>query len=193
MSKGRLEAFSDGVIAIIITIMVLELRPPHGGDWHALQPLLPSFVVYLLSFVFVGIYWNNHHHMFHVTDHIHGGILWANHALLFFLSLIPFATAWMGEHHDEPLPTATYGFVMLLAAQAYTILAAAIYRAHGPDSRFARAVGDGARKGVISRLLYASSIPAAWLSTWVSDALLLAVALMWLIPARRIETVLAKE
>jgi len=186
MSKGRLEAFSDGVIAILITIMVLELKVPHGSDWTALQPLVPVFFSYLLSFVFLGIYWNNHHHMLQVTRRISGGILWANHHLLFWLSLIPFATAWMGENHLAPLPTALYGVVLLLAALAYNLLQATIISVDGPASTLAAAVGRD-RKGKLSVAFYAAAIPLAFALHWLSMALYVAVALMWLVPDRRIE------
>src|SRR5436305_356877 len=158
MSKGRLEAFSDGVIAILITIMVLELRVPHGADWAALRPLVPVFLTYVLSFVNLGIYWNNHHHMLHATDRINGKILWANLHLLFWLSLIPFVTGWMGENHFASLPTAVYGVVLLLAAVAYTILQRTILKHQGPDSSLAGAVGKDA-KGKLSLVCYVLAIP----------------------------------
>jgi uncharacterized membrane protein len=187
MSKGRLEAFSDGVIAILITIMVLELKVPHGADWDALRPLLPAFLTYVLSFVFLGIYWNNHHHMLHATHRINGAILWANLHLLFWLSLVPFATGWMGENHFAALPTAAYGAVLLCAGIAYTILQAAILHAQGPGSKLAAAL-DGDTKGKLSVALYALAIPLAFFREWMSDALYVMVALMWLIPDRRIES-----
>ena len=190
MSKGRLEAFSDGVIAILITIMVLELRVPRGDDLGALRPLLPVFLTYVLSFVFLGIYWNNHHHMLHATDRVNGKILWANLHLLFWLSLVPFVTGWMGENHFASLPTAVYGAVMLLAAVAYTILQRVILKHQGPDSRLAAAVGkDG--KGKLSLACYALAIPLAFVHQWISDALYVFVALLWLIPDRRIESKLS--
>src|SRR6186997_2561397 len=161
MGKGRLEAFSDGVLAIIITIMVLELRPPHGTDLSALRPLMPVLLSYILSFVYLGIYWNNHHHMLHVTHRVTGTILWANLHLLFWLSLVPFVTAWMGENHFAPQPTAIYGAVLLMAAIAYWILLHAILRAEGPDSVLRRAVGGDA-KGTLSPLLYLVAIGAAF-------------------------------
>src|SRR5579862_7910970 len=161
MTKGRLEAFSDGVIAIIITIMVLELKVPPGGDLAALRPLLPTLLTYLLSFVFVGIYWNNHHHLLHATTRIDGGVLWANLHLLFWLSLTPFVTGWMGANHYEPLPVAIYGVVLLLSAIAYYVLVRAIIRAEGPHSKVAAAVGND-RKGKISAVLYAVAIPLAF-------------------------------
>jgi uncharacterized membrane protein len=189
MTKGRLEAFSDGVVAILITIMVLELRVPGGTDWGALRPLLPVFLTYVLSFVFLGIYWNNHHHMFHAARAINGTILWANLHLLFWLSLVPFVTGWMGENHFAPLPTAVYGVVMLLAAVAYTILQTAIIAHEGPDSKLARAVRHDV-KGKLSLAMYAAAIPLAFVVEWISDALYVAVALIWLIPDRRIEAML---
>ena len=187
MSKARLEAFSDGVIAILITIMVLELKVPHGADLGALRPILPVFLTYVLSFVFLGIYWNNHHHMFHAAHQINGKILWANLHLLFWLSLIPFATGWMGENHFAPLPTAVYGAVLLLAALAYVLLQHTIIVQQGPDSRLAAAVGRDV-KGKLSAVLYAVAIPSAFVHQWIADAVYVAVALMWLVPDRRIET-----
>ena len=187
MSKVRLEAFSDGVIAILMTIMVLELKVPHGADMAALRPLLPVFLTYVLSFVFLGIYWNNHHHMLQATERINGRILWANLHLLFWLSLVPFTTGWMGENHFAPLPTAIYGVVLLLAAVAYTILQAAIIAHHGPSSKLAAAVG-GDTKGRLSLALYAAAIPLAFVEEWISDAIYVFVALMWLVPDRRIES-----
>src|SRR5947209_18002962 len=168
MNKGRLEAFSDGVIAILITIMVLELRVPRGADWEALRPLVPVFLTYILSFVNLGIYWNNHHHMLHATERVNGKILWANLHLLFWLSLVPFVTGWMGENHFAPLPTAVYGVVLILAAVAYTMLQRTIIAEHGPASRLAAAVGND-MKGKISVLLYAIAIPSAFLNQWISD------------------------
>src|SRR5206468_11301403 len=160
MGKARLEAFSDGVLAILITIMVLELRVPHEADWRALSPLVPVFLTYALSFVFLGIYWNNHHHMFHLVDRVTGGIMWANLHLLFWLSLTPFVTGWMGENHFAPVPTAVYGAVMLCAAIAYTILVTALLSEQGPNSRLARALGRDV-KGKISILIYAAAIGLA--------------------------------
>jgi len=186
MKTTRLEAFSDGVIAILITIMVLELKVPHGATWDVLIPILPSFLSYVLSFIYLGIYWNNHHHMFHATEHVSGGVLWANLHLLFWLSLVPFATGWMGENHNAPLPTAVYGFLLLMAAISYTILQNVIIAQHGPQSTLARAVGKD-WKGRVSVLLYLTAIPAAFLHQVISDALYAAVALMWLVPDRRIE------
>ena len=187
MTKGRLEAFSDGVIAILITIMVLELKVPHGTDWEALRPLVPSFLTYVLSFVFLGIYWNNHHHMLHLTDRINGGILWANLHLLFWLSLVPFATGWMGENHFAALPTAVYGAVPLCSGIAYWILERAIIAHQGPDSKLAAAVGNDT-KATVSTVLYASAIPLAFVRPWISAAIYVFVALMWLVPDKRIES-----
>jgi uncharacterized membrane protein len=186
MKKSRLEAFSDGVVAILITIMVLELRIPSGADFDALLPLLPLFLTYVLSFVFLGIYWNNHHHLLHAAERINGGILWANLHLLFWLSLIPFVTGWMGENHFASLPTALYGVVLLLAAIAYKLLQTAILREHGADSLLASALGRD-MKGLISPILYVIAIPMAFLEHWVSYGIYVTVALMWLIPDRRIE------
>ena len=192
MGKTRLEAFSDGVIAILITIMVLELRVPHGDGWRALAPLVPLFLTYVLSFVVLGIYWNNHHHMFHVVDRVNGRIMWANMHLLFWLSLIPFVTGWMGENHFAALPTAVYGAVLLLAAIAYWILQRTIIRAQGAHSKLAAAVG-GDFKGNLSPLLYAAAIPLAFVNEWISDAIYVGVALMWLVPDPRIESRLSAD
>ncbi|MEO5579514.1 MAG: TMEM175 family protein [Gemmatimonadaceae bacterium] len=192
MGKNRLEAFSDGVIAIIITIMVLELKVPHGTGVESLAPLAPVFASYVLSFVNLGIYWNNHHHMLHTMRTVTGGILWANLHLLFWLSLIPFVTGWMGENQFAPMPTAIYGVVLLMAGVAYFILARSIIKSQGPHSLLAAAVGRD-RKGKISPLLYAIAIPAAWLNQWISGAIYVGVAVMWLIPDRRIEKVLPPE
>ena len=187
MKKGRLEAFSDGVIAILITIMVLELKIPHGTDWAALSPLLPVFLTYVLSFIYLAIYWNNHHHMLHATEHINGKILWANVHLLFWLSLIPFGTGWMGENHFAPLPTAVYGAVLLAAAIAYYVLQQTIIADQGPKSRLKAAIGNDI-KGKISPLFYLAAIPLAFVNQRVSAALYVAVAMMWLVPDRRIES-----
>ncbi|WP_414755254.1 TMEM175 family protein [Anabaena sp. CCY 9910] len=189
MGKGRLEAFSDGVIAIIITIMVLELKVPHGGDIGALRPLLPILLSYILSFVNVGIYWNNHHHLLQVAKQVNGRTLWANLHLLFWLSLIPFATAWMGENHFTALPVAFYGVVLLMAAIAYFILSRTLISHHGRDSMLAKAVGRDF-KGKISVLIYAAAIPLAFVKPWFGCALYVLVAIMWLIPDRRIEKTL---
>jgi uncharacterized membrane protein len=190
MNKNRLEAFSDGVIAILITIMVLELKIPHGGGWAALRPVLPVFLTYLLSFVFVGIYWNNHHHMLHMATSIDGRILWANLHLLFWLSLVPFATGWMGENDFAPIPTAAYGLLLFLCGVAYTLLQAAIIAHQGPQSRLAAAVGPDL-KGKLSAAAYAVAIPCAFASRWIALAIYVAVSLMWLVPDRRIESRLA--
>jgi uncharacterized membrane protein len=189
MTKNRLEAFSDGVIAIIITIMVLELRPPHETDLHALGPLIPVFASYVLSFVNLGIYWNNHHHMLHTCHRVNGAILWANMHLLFWLSLIPFTTAWMGENHFEATPTAIYGVVLLMAAIAYYILQGRIIKLEGPGSILAKAVGSD-WKGKISPLLYLAAIPLAFFEEWIAQALYVLVAVIWLVPDRRIERVM---
>ena len=191
MSKGRLEAFSDGVIAIIITIMVLELKAPHGTDLESLRPLLPIFLSYLLSFVFVGIYWNNHHHMLQAVRHVNGNILWANLHLLFWLSLIPFANAWMGENHFAELPVAMYGVILLCAAIAYFILARLLIAHHGKDSTLARALGQDI-KGKVSPIFYIAAIPLAFVRPWMAWSLYVIVAIMWLIPDRRIEKVIVK-
>ena len=186
MGSGRLEAFSDGVIAIIITIMVLELKVPHEPALGALRPLIPVFLSYVLSFVYLGIYWNNHHHMLHATRHIDGSVLWANLHLLFWLSLVPFSTAWMGENHFAATPTAFYGFVLLMAAIAYFILQYRIIHREGRDSVLARAVGMD-WKGKISPLLYLASIPLAFVHELLAQAIFAGVAVIWLIPDRRIE------
>jgi len=192
MPKGRLEAFNDGVLAIIITIMVLELRVPLGQDLAALRPLLPVFFSYVLSFVYLGIYWNNHHHMLQATKQVTGIILWANLHLLFWLSLFPFVTGWMGENHFAPVPTAVYGGVLLLAGFAYTLLQMAILRSEGPESLLAAAVG-GDFKGKISLLCYIFAIPLAFVSPWIAKGLYVAVALIWLIPDRRIERLIGSR
>ena len=189
MTKTRLEAFSDAVIAIIITIMVLEFQVPEGADLHALSELTPVFLAYVLSFFYLGIYWNNHHHLLHAMQQVRGSVLWANMHLLFWLSLIPFATAWTGEHYLEALPTALYGVIMLLCAIAYWILVNTILRTEGPDSLLRRAVGRD-WKGKLSPVLYLIAIPMAFVHEAVSGALYAAVALLWLIPDRRIERAL---
>ncbi len=186
MGKNRLEAFSDGVLAIIITIMVLELKAPHGREFTALGPLLPVFLSYVLSFVYIGIYWNNHHHLLHSTEHVSGGILWANLHLLFWLSLFPFSTAWMGENHAAPAPTAAYGFVLLMAAIAYYILQRAILAREGSDSLLASALGRD-WKGKLSPLLYLAAMALAFVSPSVAGGLYVIAALLWLIPDPRIE------
>jgi uncharacterized membrane protein len=192
MNKGRLEAFSDGVIAIIITIMVLGLVAPHGKDFSTLKPLIPKFSCYLLSFVYLGIYWNNHHHMLHTVKHVTGGILWANLHLLFWLSLIPFVTGWMGENNFAPEPMALYGVNLLMAAIAYFILQQEILLKHGKDSLLARAIGKDL-KGKISPILYVISIPSAFINQWISGGIFVLVALMWLIPDKRIERILNEK
>ena len=189
MGKGRVEAFSDGVIAIIITIMVLELKAPHGDDWAALTKLLPTFLSYVLSFVYVAIYWNNHHHMMHASPRVNGAILWANMHLLFWLSLIPFATAWMGENHYARLPTALYGVALLMPAIAYTLLQMAIVGLHGHEGALAKAVGRDL-KGKISVVLYVTALVLAFFEPRLSLAIYVLVALIWLIPDRRIENAL---
>ena len=186
MGRDRLTAFSDGVIAIIITIMVLELKVPHGADWSALGGLVPVFLSYVLSFVYVAIYWNNHHHLLHTVARVNGLILWANMHLLFWLSLTPFATGWMGENNFAPLPTAVYGVALLMPAIAYNLLQKAITRTHGMESTLVRALGSDI-KGKISPLLYIGAILLALVSPWISVALYTLVALIWLIPDRRIE------
>ena len=192
MGKGRLEAFSDGVIAVLITIMVLELKVPHGADWETLRPLLPALLTYVLSFVYIGIYWNNHHHMLHATDGINGTILWANLHLLFWLSLVPFTTGWMGENHFAPLPNAVYGAVLLMSGIAFLILQQAIIRHQGPQSKLKAAVGSDI-KGKMSAVLYAAAIVLAFVNQWISDAIYVSVALIWLVPDRRIETTLGTK
>jgi uncharacterized membrane protein len=187
MGKTRLEAFSDGVIAIIITIMVLEMKVPHGATFPALRPLLPVFLSYVLSFVYLGIYWNNHHHMLHTVQKVSGGILWANLHLLFWLSLLPFATGWMGENHFAALPTALYGVILLMAAIAYWILQQRIIAVHGRDALLARAVGRDL-KGKLSPLLYLAAIGLSFVDPRLASALYVLVALLWLVPDRRIES-----
>jgi uncharacterized membrane protein len=192
MGKNRFEAFSDGVIAIIITIMVLEMKVPHGESVQTLKPLIPVFLSYLLSFVYLGIYWNNHHHMLHVTHKVTGPMLWANLHLLFWLSLVPFATGWMGENHFASMPSALYGAVMLMAAIAYYILQQLIIASQGPGSILKRAVG-GDWKGKVSPVLYTLAIPLAFWSKWISLGIYVLVALIWLVPDRRIEHALASR
>jgi len=187
MPKDRLETFSDGVIAILITIMVLELRVPRGSGASALRPVVPVFLTYVLSFVILGIYWNNHHHMLRAAERINGTILWANLHLLFWLSLFPFFTGWMGENHFATLPVAAYGGVLLLAAIAYFLLKTAIVAEHGADSTLATALGRDL-KGKASPVIYAAAIPLAFADRWVAVALYVVVALMWLVPDRRLES-----
>jgi uncharacterized membrane protein len=186
MPKGRVEAFSDGVIAIIITIMVLELKVPHGVGLDALEPLWPVFLSYVLSFIYIGIYWNNHHHMFHAVKHVKGPVLWGNLHLLFWLSLTPFTTGWMGENHFAPMPVFVYGVGLLMNAIAYTILVRILIRAHGRDSDFASRIGSDF-KGNVSMLMYVTALGLAFVNAWFSLALYFAVAMIWLIPDRRFE------
>jgi uncharacterized membrane protein len=189
MSKGRLEAFSDGVTAIIMTIMVLEMKVPHGTDLASLRPLVPVFFSYVLSFVYVGIYWNNHHHFLHAAKHVDGRVLWSNLHLLFWLSLFPFATGWMGENHFAPLPVALYGAVLLMAALAWQPFQRALIAANGgARSELAHAIGRRDTKGIVSTLLYLAAIPLAFVSAWISGALYVIVAMIWFVPDRRVET-----
>jgi uncharacterized membrane protein len=192
MGKGRLEAFSDAVLAIIITIMVLELHVPHETELDALRPLVPVLLSYVLSFIYLGIYWNNHHHMLHATHRVTGSVLWANLHLLFWLSLVPFVTAWMGENHFASIPTAFYGGVLLMAALAYTILQWQILRIEGPQSMLATALGTDL-KGKLSPLVYIMAIGAAFVNPAIAEGLYVLVALIWLIPDRRIERALAGD
>ncbi len=192
MKATRLEAFSDGVLAIIITIMVLELKVPHAVELAALKPVLPVLLSYVLSFIYLGIYWNNHHHLFQATEEVSGGILWANLHLLFWLSLFPFTTAWMGENHLAAIPTAVYGFVLLMAAIAYYVLQRTIIAKGGRDSLLAQAIGKD-RKGKLSPLLYVAAIPLAFVSSWIAAGLYVFVALLWLIPDPRIEREIEKR
>jgi uncharacterized membrane protein len=192
MKKGRLEAFSDGVIAIIITIMVLELKVPHGREFESLKPLLPVLLSYILSFIYLGIYWNNHHHLLHAAEKITGGVLWANLHLLFWLSLVPFVTAWMGENHFAPATMSVYGIVLLMAGVAYWILQRQLMRVNGENSVLTRAVGTDL-KGKASPFLYLLGIFSAFANEWISGGIYLFVALMWLIPDTRIERIINKE
>ena len=192
MEKNRLEAFSDGVLAIIITIMVLELKVPHGVELAALKPVLPVLLSYVLSFIYVGIYWNNHHHLFQSTQRVSGRILWANLHLLFWLSLFPFVTGWVGENHLAATPTAVYGVVLLMAAIAYYVLQRAIIAQQGRESLLATAIG-GDWKGKLSPLLYLAAVPLAFVSPWIANGLYVLVALLWLVPDRRIERMLEKQ
>jgi uncharacterized membrane protein len=191
MSKGRMEAFSDGVIAILITIMVLQLQVPHGADWAALQPLIPTFLSYVLSFVFLGIYWSNHHHLLQAITRVDGRVLWANLHLLFWLSLIPFGTAWLGENNFSAWPAALYGLILLLAAIAYFIQTRVLISLHGPESVLATAVGRDF-KGKLSVVVYLIAIPFAFVNSWLAYGLYVCVAIMWLVPDRRIETTMAR-
>ena len=187
MGRNRLEAFSDGVMAVLITIMVLELKVPHGADWEALRPLGPVFMSYVLSYVYLGIYWNNHHHLLHMVDRVHGSILWGNLHLLFWLSLIPFATGWMGENEAAPLPMAAYGAILFMSGVSYEILQATIVRAQGKNSKLAAAVGRDL-KGKLSALLYAVGMVLAFAQPWAAFAIYALVAGIWLVPDRRIES-----
>ena len=192
MGKGRLEAFSDGVLAIIITIMVLEMKVPHGVTLHSLQPLVPVFVSYVLSFVYIGIYWNNHHHMLHACKQVDGKTLWANMHLLFWLSLVPFVTGWMGENNFATLPVALYGVVLLMAAIAYYILAHALMKLEGKDSTIGQAFGKD-RKGIISQIIYAAGIGLSFINPWLGFASYAMVAALWFIPDKRIEKKLGAD
>ena len=187
MNKGRLEAFSDGVIAILITIMVLELKVPHSADWESLKPLFPVFLTYILSFIYIGIYWNNHHHLLQAAKQINGKILWANLHLLFWLSLIPFVTGWMGENHFAPLPTAVYGIILLAASIAYYILQTLIVAEQGAESKIKTALGNDV-KGKLSPLIYIAAIPLSFVNHWIANGLYVLMALIWLVPDRRIES-----
>lgn len=186
MNKGRLEAFSDGVFAIIITIMVLELHAPEGASLEDLKPLLPKLISYLLSFVYIAIYWNNHHHVFQVVKHVNGRVLWSNILLLFCLSLVPFVTAWMGENHFSSLPVALYGIILLMCALSYPVLIWSLIRLHGKDSLLAASIGKGT-KGKISVAIYSTGILVSWFNSWISFVLYCMVAIIWFIPDRRIE------
>lgn len=186
MTKGRMEAFSDGVLAIIITIMVLELKVPHGDTLASLQPLVPVFISYVLSFIYIGIYWNNHHHMLHAAHKVNGGVLWANAHLLFWLSLIPFATGWMGENHFSKMPVILYGFVFMMAGIAYYILAHCLTDLHGKESPFARALGRD-RKGIASIILYAVGIGLSFIHPLIGFAVYVIVAMIWFVPDKRFE------
>lgn len=192
MQKNRLEAFSDGVLAIIITIMVLEMKVPHGADWEILKPILPVFLSYLISFIYIGIYWNNHHHMLHTVTKVSGSILWANLHLLFWLSIVPFATGWLGENNFGKAPAALYGIVLLFAGVAYFILQQTIISQQGSNSKLKHAIGNDL-KGKASPILYAIAIASAFVNQWVAMAIYTFVAFMWLVPDRRIERTLAHE
>jgi len=187
MNKTRLEAFSDGVLAIIITIMILEIRAPHEATLEALQPLLPIFLSYVLSFIFIGIYWNNHHHMLQASKTISGAVMWANMHLLFWLSMIPFATSWIGEQHFAAVPMSLYGFILLMCAVSYTLLQNKLIHLHGKESVLKQAINND-KKGKISLVFYLLAIPLAFVSTWISGFLYIAVALIWIVPDKRIES-----
>ena len=186
MNKSRLEAFSDGVLAVIITIMVLEMKPPHGASVQALRPVVPVFLSYTLSFIYIAIYWNNHHHLLHATQRVNGATLWANLHLLFWLSVVPFTTAWMDENHFQAWPVAVYGMDLLMAGLAYFILTQTLLHIHGRDSTLAKSIGSD-RKGKVSMAVYAAAIPLAFVKTWITGACYVIVVVMWLIPDRRIE------
>ncbi len=186
MNKTRVEAFSDGVIAVIITIMVLEMKVPHGEDFASLKPVIPVFLSYVLSFIYAGIYWSNHHHLFHAVHHVNGRILWANLHLLFWLSLIPFTTGWMGENHYQPIPVALYGVVLLCTGLSFVLLTRSLIANHGPHSDLARSI-RGDAKGKASVALYAAAIPLAFVDVWIASAIYVFVALMWIVPDPRIE------
>jgi len=191
MEKNRLEAFSDGVLAIIITIMVLEMKVPHGSDFSALKPILPIFLTYILSFIYLGIYWNNHHHLLKACRRVNASIMWANLHLLFWLSLFPFVTGWMGENHFTPLPTALYGAALLAAAVAYFVLQRCILAEQGPDSKLAQSLGKDV-KGKLSPALYAAGIMMSFFQPWIAGAIYVLVTLMWLVPDRRLARALAE-
>ena len=193
MGKSRLEAFSDGVIAIIITIMVLELKTPEGANWNALKPIAPVFLSYVLSFIYIGIYWNNHHHLMHLVKHISAGIMWANLNLLFWLSLIPFATAWLGDNHLQPFPTALYAALLGMCGFAYTILQIMIEKCHKEETRLKKIMQRQRGKGIASMCLYISAIPLAYVNTIISAALFVVVAVMWFIPDKQIEKTVTNE
>ena len=186
MNKSRLEAFSDGVLAVIITVMVLEMKPPHGASVQALRPVVPVFLSYTLSFIYIAIYWNNHHHLLHATQRVNGATLWANLHLLFWLSVVPFTTAWMDENHFQAWPVAVYGMDLLMAGLAYFILTQTLLHIHGRDSTLAKSIGSD-RKGKVSMVVYAAAIPLAFVKTWIAGACYVIVVVMWLIPDRRIE------
>ncbi|MCB9080175.1 MAG: DUF1211 domain-containing protein [Lewinellaceae bacterium] len=192
MKSNRLEAFSDGVLAIVITIMVLEIKVPEGHDLEDLKPLIPIFLSYVLSFIYLGIYWNNHHHLMHTVDRVTGGILWANLHLLFWLSLVPFVTGWMGEHSFGAIQMGLYGIVLLMAGMAYNILQVLIIKSHGRDSILARAIGQDL-KGKASLVLYLIAVASCWVNSWVAGGIYILVALMWLIPDKRIEQLMEGE
>lgn len=191
MNKSRVEAFSDGVLAIIITIMIIELKAPHENSFNALIPLIPVILSYILSFMYIGIYWNNHHHMFQAIKTINGSVLWMNMHLLFWLSLLPFATSWIGEEHFATVPMSFYGFILLMCAIAYTLLQNKLIQLHGKESLLQHAVKDD-KKGKISIICYASAIPLAFVAPWISGILYIAIALLWIIPDKRIETEINK-